>query len=117
MMTDLSGQLLERIAARLKAMGNPIRLKILHTLETGELSVSEILEQVGGSQGNVSKHLGILSSAGLVSRRREGTNIFYSISDAAVFDICSTVCDSLHSRATAEVQAIERARAELLTSH
>ena len=108
-------QILERIASRLKAMGNPIRLKILHTLEEGELSVSEILERVGGSQGNVSKHLGVLNSADLVTRRREGTHIFYSISDAQVFDICRTVCDSLHSRATAEVEAIERARAELMS--
>jgi len=95
-------------------MGNPMRLRILHTLEQGELSVSEILERVGGSQGNVSKHLGALNSADLVSRRREGTSIFYSICDTAVFDICRTVCDSLHSRATAEVEAIERARGELL---
>ncbi len=116
-MNDLSGQLLERIATRLKAMGNPIRLEILHILEGGELSVSEILAKVGGSQGNISKHLGVLSSADLVSRRREGTNIFYSISDAAVFDICRTVCDSLHSRAAAEVEAIERARADLLALH
>jgi DNA-binding transcriptional ArsR family regulator len=113
-MEDFSELLLERIALRLKAMANPFRLRILHALEAGERSVNEILEQVGGSQGNVSKHLGVLHRAELVKRRREGTNIFYAVSDEAVFDVCRTVCDSLHARAAAEVEAIERARAEIL---
>lgn len=113
-MQDISHQLLERIAERLKAMANPIRLRILHSLENGELSVNEILDQVGGSQGNVSKHLSVLHGTNLVTRRREGTNIFYAISDEAVFAICRTVCDSLHSRAAAEVDTIERAREQLL---
>ena len=113
-MRDIPQQLLEDIAQRLKAMANPLRLRILHTLETGERSVNEILDQVGGSQGNVSKHLSVLHAADLVGRRREGTNIYYAICDEAVFDICRTVCDSLHTRAAAEVEAIEKARAELL---
>jgi len=113
-MQDNSQQLLERIAERLKAMANPLRLQILHALEDGELSVNGILDQVGGSQGNVSKHLSVLHGADLVTRRRDGTNIFYAISDAAVFAVCRTVCDSLHSQAAAEVAAIERARDEML---
>ena len=113
-MQDTSQQLLERIAERLKAMANPLRLRILHSLENGELSVNGILDQVGGSQGNVSKHLSVLHGADLVTRRRDGTNIYYAISDEAVFGICRTVCDSLHSRAAAEVEAIERARDQML---
>ncbi len=113
-MEDVSELLLERIALRLKAMANPFRLRILHTLEDGELSVNEILERVGGSQGNVSKHLGVLHGADLVKRRRESTNIFYTVSDQAVFDVCRTVCDSLLARAAAEVEAIEKARSEIL---
>jgi len=113
-MEDTAQQLLERIAERLKAMANPFRLRVLHSLETGELSVNEILERVGGSQGNVSKHLSVLHGAGLVARRREGTNIYYAIADEAVFDICRTVCDSLHSHAVGEVEAIEKARAAIL---
>lgn len=113
-MADNAQRLLVRIADRLKAMANPFRLAILHALEGSELSVNEILERVGGSQGNVSKHLGVLYAAQLVTRRRDGTNIYYAISDAAVFDICRTVCDSLQARAAAEVEAIEHARAEML---
>jgi len=113
-MQEASKQLLEQIAHRLRAMANPLRLRILHTLEGGELSVNEILERVGGSQGNVSRHLGVLHGADLVTRRRQGNNIYYAISDEAVFAICSTVCDSLLERAAADVEAIERARAEIL---
>lgn len=115
-MEDISEQLLERIARRLKAMANPFRLRILHTLEHGELSVNQILEQVGGSQGNVSKHLSVLRGSELVTQRRDGTNIFYSIADEAVFEVCRTVCDSLQSRALAEVEVIGRARAQMLGS-
>ena len=47
---EISEELLDRIAQRLKAMGNPTRLRILHALEDGELSVSEIVDAVDGSQ-------------------------------------------------------------------
>ena len=114
-MRDLSDQLLERIAQRFRAMSNPVRLKILHALQEGELAVSEILDRVGGSQANTSKHLGVLRAAGLVASRRNGVSVRYRISDAAVFSLCEVVCDSLHSRASAEMEVIERGRDAILT--
>ena len=113
-MHEISDQLFTRIAARLKAMASPARLKILHALEDGELAVHEILARVGGSQANVSKHLNVLRIAGLVTCRRDGVSVYYAISDAAVFAICCTVCDSLLNCATAEVEVIEEARAVML---
>lgn len=113
-MQDVSDQLLERIALRFRAMGNPVRLKILHALQGAELSVGQILERIGGSQANASKHLGVLRSAGLVSSRRDGVSVYYEISDEAVFSICETVCQSLHSRANAEIETIERGREAIL---
>lgn len=109
-MRDLSDQLLERIAQRFRAMSNPVRLKILHSLQPGELSVSEILERIGGSQANASKHLGVLRAADLVASRRDGVSVYYRISDEAVFSLCEVVCDSLHDRASAEIETIERGR-------
>lgn len=114
MVDDVSDEILERIAARLKAMGNPFRLKILHSLHQGELSVSEILARVGGSQANVSKHLNVLRGVDLVRSRRDGMNVCYQISDPTVFAICRTVCDSLLDRASAEVAAIEAAREKMI---
>jgi DNA-binding transcriptional ArsR family regulator len=113
-MQEISDVIFARIAARLKAMASPARLKILHALQRGELAVHEVLAQVGGSQANVSKHLNVLRAAGLVTSRRDGMSVSYAISDAAVFAICRTVCDSLLNRATAEVEVIEEARALML---
>jgi DNA-binding transcriptional ArsR family regulator len=94
-------------------MADPTRLKILHCLHDGERCVSEILAVVGGSQANVSKHLSVLKRAGLVSRRRDGLNVFYKIHDENVFTICRSVCDSMESRLDLEHQAIEQGRLEI----
>ncbi len=109
-----SEQLLERIADRLKAMADPMRLHILHVLQGGERCVNDILGQVGGSQANVSKHLSVLRRAGLVECRREGVNVYYRIDDPTVFSICETVCNSLERQVNAEKQEIEQGRAAML---
>jgi DNA-binding transcriptional ArsR family regulator len=108
-----SDELLNRIADVLKAMADPTRLKILHSLHNGERCVSEILESVGGSQANVSKHLSVLKRAGLVDCRREGLNVYYRIIDEGVFTICRNVCDSLEHRVDREHQAIFQGRIEI----
>ena len=105
-----SDELLHRIAEVLKAMADPTRLKILHSLQQGERCVSDILEVVGGSQANVSKHLSVLKRAGLVESRRDGLNVFYEISDEGVFTICRNVCDSLEIRIDREQQTIIEGR-------
>jgi DNA-binding transcriptional ArsR family regulator len=109
-----SEQLLERITDRLKAMADPMRLRILHLLQGGERCVNDILGHVGGSQANVSKHLSVLRRAGLVACRREGVNVYYRIEDPTVFSICETVCNSLERQVTAEKQEIEQGRAAML---
>ncbi len=114
-MEEISEEILERIATRLKAMGNPFRLRILQALHRGELSVSEILARVGGSQANVSKHLNVLRGADLVTSRREGVSVRYRICDASVFSICETVCDSLLHQASSEVATIAQGRVGMLT--
>ena len=105
-----SDEVLHRIAEVLKAMADPTRLKILHSLAQGERCVSDILEVVGGSQANVSKHLSVLKRAGLVDCRRDGLNVFYRIIDAGVFTICRNVCDSLELRLGREHEAIVKGR-------
>jgi DNA-binding transcriptional ArsR family regulator len=112
-----SEQLLERIADRLKAMADPMRLRILHVLQGGERCVSDILSHVGGSQANVSKHLSVLRRVGLVECRREGVNVYYRIEDPAVFTICESVCDSLERQIDAEKKEIEQGRAAILVGN
>ncbi|MCU0302770.1 MAG: metalloregulator ArsR/SmtB family transcription factor [Thermoanaerobaculales bacterium] len=108
-----SDELLGRIAEVLKAMADPTRLKILHSLHHGERCVSDILSSVGGSQANVSKHLSVLKRAGLVDCRREGLNVYYRIIDEGVFTICRNVCDSLELRVDREHEAIVKGRMEI----
>jgi len=108
-----SDELLTRIAEVLKAMADPTRLKILHSLHQGERCVSDILTVVGGSQANVSKHLSVLKRAGLVDCRRDGLNVFYRIIDEGVFTICRNVCDSLETRIDREHEAIVKGRLEI----
>jgi len=104
-----SHELMSRIAERLKALADPTRLKILHSLEEGERTVSEILEEVGGSQANVSKHLGIMRRVGILESRREGINVYYRVVDPAAFAVCRSVCDALEQRADSERRLLRRA--------
>lgn len=86
------------VAARFKVLSDPMRLRILQTLEPGEQSVTAITEAVASTQPNVSKHLRTLQDAGLLARRQEGNTVFYSIADPSVFELCEVVCGSLQER-------------------
>jgi DNA-binding transcriptional ArsR family regulator len=90
--------LAELIAARLRVIGDPTRIRILDLLREGELSVAHLTERLETSQQNVSKHLGILLQAGIVSRRKDGTSSYYRVADQTVFDLCERVCGGLQVR-------------------
>lgn len=92
---DLPSSLLEPVASRFRALGEISRLQIISALHAGEKGVNDLVELTGLSQPNVSKHLSILVSAGLVGRRREGINIRYRIVDKSLNDLCSIVCRSV----------------------
>jgi DNA-binding transcriptional ArsR family regulator len=100
---NLSDAALQLIADRFKVLSEPMRLKILHALWDGEQTVGQIIASTHGLQANVSKHLGMLQQSGLVSRRKEGLNVYYRIVDEVVFDLCETVCESLHDRLTEQI--------------
>jgi DNA-binding transcriptional ArsR family regulator len=91
----LTGQGLELIADRFRVLGEPMRLKLLIALETGEKNVSELVQLTEATQANVSKHLGILTDAGMVARRKEGLKTFYVISDPQIFKLCDLMCSKL----------------------
>lgn len=95
-----SKQALEFVAGRFRVLGEPMRLVLLVALETGEKNVTELVEVTGATQGNVSKHLGILSDAGMVSRRKEGLKVFYFISDPQIIELCDLMCSKLQKEFT-----------------
>lgn len=76
----------QRTASIARALADPKRLCVLETLATGERSVSELSRDVGCQVPNMSQHLGVLRSAGLVMARREGTTIYYSLADPRVIE-------------------------------
>lgn len=97
--------LVELIAQRFRVLGEPMRIRLLDVLRDGPLTVGALQEATGGSQQNVSKHLGVLRDAGLVRRTKEGTFARYEIADETVFAICEQVCGGLRER-LAELGAV-----------
>ena len=93
--TPIPRDLAELIAARLRAIGDANRIRILDLLRDGELSVAQITEQLGTSQQNASKHLGVLLRSGIVTRRKAGTSALYSVADRGVYELCEQVCGGL----------------------
>jgi DNA-binding transcriptional ArsR family regulator len=90
--------LAEMIAARLRVIGDPTRIRILDLLREGELPVATITERLETSQQNASKHLGILLQAGIVARRKEATSSLYRVADQSVYALCEQVCGGLSVR-------------------
>ena len=90
-MADSMTQIFELQAAICKTMADPNRLRILHELRQGELSVSEIVSRLDLPQGNVSHHLGLLRDRGIVLTRREGTTIYYRLADERIAAACDMV--------------------------
>jgi DNA-binding transcriptional ArsR family regulator len=95
---NYSEELIDRIAEIFKVMSEPMRLKILDSLRHGEKNVSELIKLTGSQQANVSKHLGIMKKAGVVTARRKGLNIYYSLKEKRFFTICDSVCEYLAKR-------------------
>ncbi len=103
----LPDALVELIAQRFRVLGEPMRIRLLDRLRDGDATVQELQEATGASQQNVSKHLGVLLSAGLVARTKDGTHSRYSIADDGVFELCENVCGGLR-RQLSELDALLR---------
>lgn len=76
----------QRYAAVGRALADPKRLCVLESLADGEKSVSELSVNVGCQVPNMSQHLAVLRSAGLVTTRREGSTIYYRLADPRVLE-------------------------------
>jgi ArsR family transcriptional regulator len=76
----------QRYAAVGRALADPKRLCVLESLAVGELSVRDLSVQVGCQIPNMSQHLAVLRSAGLVTTRRDGSTIYYRLADPRVLE-------------------------------
>jgi ArsR family transcriptional regulator len=77
----------ERMAAVAKALADAKRLCVVERLAEGERSVSDLSRDVGCQVPNMSQHLAVLRSAGIVSTRRVGSTVFYRLADPQVLEV------------------------------
>ena len=79
-------------------MAHPKRIQILRTLKGGEKTVNELAKLAGTTQSNMSQHLAVMRQLGLLNTRREGTNVYYAISDARIVEACELVRSCIGER-------------------
>ena len=82
----------ESVAELFGLLSAPIRLKIISAVCQQEKNVSELLGEIDTTQPNMSQHLSTLDRSGVLAKRREGTQIYYSLKNEFVATLCRTVC-------------------------
>lgn len=89
--TNALQQVFEVVARHFGVLAEPTRLRILHVLCQEEKCVNDIIKATGMAQANVSRHLGLMYQAGMLLRRREGTQVFYRVADHVLVELCRSV--------------------------
>jgi DNA-binding transcriptional ArsR family regulator len=100
----------------LKTLASPRRLEILHRLSEGACEVSRLAEELGASQPNISQHLAVLRTAGLVDAERDGRGVRYRLSDPEVIVACGVMRGVLTRRLSrlGRLSTVDQAAAELV---
>lgn len=88
---DLNDAELDKVAGQFRLLGEPMRLKILQALCVRPLAVGEIVEATGATQSNISKHLSLLASAGIITRQKDGQFVYYGMSNPLTIKLCELV--------------------------
>jgi DNA-binding transcriptional ArsR family regulator len=88
---DLTDAELEKIAGQFRMLGEPMRLKILQALCLKPLTVGEIVAATGATQSNISKHLSLLTSSGVITRQKGGQFVYYGMSNPLTLKLCELV--------------------------
>ncbi len=83
----------QQAAHALKAIAHPLRLKILCVLGNQELSVQDILEQVGTTQSNISQHLAKMRDQEVLATRKESNWVYYRIGDPRTLKLIGMIRD------------------------
>ena len=104
----LTPEVLALVAERFKALSEPTRLQILQCLRSGERTVTELVDETGLGQANLSRHLRMLDSLGFVTRRKDGLFAYYTLADASVFQLCEIMCGRLEADARTRARALAR---------
>ena len=97
----MNGSIFEMHAEICKVFTSPKRLEIINALRDGERSVGELVDLLGIRQTNLSQHLSILREKGVVSMRKEGQNVYYSVANPKILDACDLMREVLLERLAA----------------
>jgi len=95
---ELDDAELEKVAGQFRVLAEPMRLKILQALCLKPLAVGEIVVATGATQSNVSKHLSLLTSAGIIERQKQGQFVYYQMSNPLTMKLCELVHTELLKR-------------------
>ncbi len=90
-----------------KGMAHSTRIHLLRSLKQGEKTVNELARLVGVTQANASQHLAILRQFGLLNTRRDGSSIYYSISDHRIIEACELVRGCIGERLRKEQMVLK----------
>lgn len=91
-------EFLTPVAEYFKVLSEISRLQIVICLKSGAKNVSEIGAETGLGQANLSKHLKLLTQAGILTRQPQGVSVYYEVSDPLTFELCELVCDRIYQR-------------------
>ena len=104
----LTDQALELVAHRFAVLAEPMRLRLIQALFAGEKNVTELVEATDGTQANISRHLQTLTAAHILSRRKDGLQVFYKISDPTIPKLCELMCGSLEKQLAKQASHFDR---------
>jgi ArsR family transcriptional regulator, arsenate/arsenite/antimonite-responsive transcriptional repressor len=102
--------ILAAVADYFKVLSELSRLQIVTCLKLGPMNVMEIAEVTGLGQANLSKHLKVLTQAGILARQPKGTSAYYQIADPVIFEICELVCDRISERILQQAEGLKSLR-------
>ena len=85
----------DAVASYFSVLSEPTRLRIMHAICETEKSVSQIVEEIGSTQTNASRHLSLMYRSGVLARRKEGSQVYYRVADASMIEVCRTVCNQI----------------------
>lgn len=83
------------VASYFSMLSETSRLRIMHAICDEEKTVSQIVEELGATQTNVSRHLSLMYRGGMVARRKAGNQVYYRIADEEMVNICREVCNHI----------------------
>jgi DNA-binding transcriptional ArsR family regulator len=102
--------ILVAVADYFKVLSEVSRLQILTCLKSGAMNVMELAEATDLGQANLSKHLKVLTQAGILSRQPKGTSAYYEIADPMIFEFCELACDRISERVQQQAASLKALR-------